>query len=227
MFVKNCVPCLTLSAACRESLLPTQCSCSPPPPSLNYSDLYNISQTSLQLRTKMSTRNPYDVMSCYRNLPVDVIRSRVSLEHLIADGNFLNESAFNMPSFPRLKTLSIDYNEVSFAVMSPYVVGVSSRYYSRPILAVIVSIQNPYQRVHIRNSLVIQVHHPALLLENLRKSCPKLKSLSLIGNPAWISLLQGSRTLHKQFRSVLSHFPEKLSFVFMFTKNLNEQPECH
>ncbi|VDP51484.1 unnamed protein product [Heligmosomoides polygyrus] len=64
----------------------------------------------------MSTRNPYDVMSCYRNLPVDVIRSRVSLEHLIADGNFLNESAFNMPSFPRLKTLSIDYNEVSFAL---------------------------------------------------------------------------------------------------------------
>ncbi|KAK6731573.1 hypothetical protein RB195_007809 [Necator americanus] len=47
-----------------------------------------------------------------RILPWIVIQSRNTLIHLIADGNLLNENALNMPIFPRLKTLSIDFNMV-------------------------------------------------------------------------------------------------------------------
>ncbi|KHJ97732.1 hypothetical protein OESDEN_02282 [Oesophagostomum dentatum] len=92
----------------------------------------------------------------YRILPHVVIRSRSTLMHLIADGNNLNENAFNMPVFPRLKTLSIDVNRVK---------DVSA------------------------------------LLTNLRRSCPQLCSLSLIGNPGWCpSICRKSQQLYKEYR---------------------------
>ncbi|CAJ0932070.1 unnamed protein product, partial [Mesorhabditis belari] len=45
-------------------------------------------------------------------LPGAVIEKRLSLEHLIADGNNLNENALHIPRFPRLKTLSLNANKI-------------------------------------------------------------------------------------------------------------------
>lgn len=53
----------------------------------------------------------------FRILPTIVIQSRNTLVHLIADGNVLSENSFNMPMFPRLRTLSIDANKVSFRAL--------------------------------------------------------------------------------------------------------------
>ncbi|GMT36194.1 hypothetical protein PFISCL1PPCAC_27491 [Pristionchus fissidentatus] len=47
-----------------------------------------------------------------RNLPPVVIQNRERVEHLNLDGNCLNENAFNMPMFPRLKSLSLKRNQI-------------------------------------------------------------------------------------------------------------------
>ncbi|GMT07442.1 hypothetical protein PENTCL1PPCAC_29616, partial [Pristionchus entomophagus] len=47
-----------------------------------------------------------------KNLPSVVIQNRERLEHLNLDGNLLCENAFNMPAFPRLKSLSLQRNKI-------------------------------------------------------------------------------------------------------------------
>ncbi|RCN29436.1 hypothetical protein ANCCAN_24805 [Ancylostoma caninum] len=100
----------------------------------------------------------------FRILPSIVIQSRNTLVHLIADGNLLNENSFNMPIFPRLRTLSIDVNRV------------------RDVFA---------------------------LLRNLRRCCPQLTSISLIGNPGWCpSVCPRNQQLSKKYRAAaLSMLP--------------------
>ncbi|CAJ0586634.1 unnamed protein product, partial [Mesorhabditis spiculigera] len=45
-------------------------------------------------------------------LPGTVIENRLTVEHLIADGNVLNENALHIPAFPRLRTLSLNANKI-------------------------------------------------------------------------------------------------------------------
>ncbi|VDK50356.1 unnamed protein product [Cylicostephanus goldi] len=76
--------------------------------------------------------------------------------HLIADDNLLNEHSFDIPAFPKLKTLSLDVN---------------------------------------------RVRDVPTLLYNLRRSCPNLTSLSIIGNPGWTVVCNRSSRLNKQYRN--------------------------
>lgn len=49
----------------------------------------------------------------FRSVPSVVIQSRNGLKHLNLDGNLLTENAFNMPVFPRLRSLSLQRNKAS------------------------------------------------------------------------------------------------------------------
>ncbi|KAF8376423.1 hypothetical protein PRIPAC_82852, partial [Pristionchus pacificus] len=107
-----------------------------------------------------------------RSLPSLVIQYRNGLEHLNLDGNLLTENAFNMPVFPRLKSLSLQRNKarISYGILSALRLFIDH-------LASLASLIRGGKEGGIRNI--------SRLLECLRECCPRLESIVLVGNPGW------------------------------------------